>query len=159
RERFWAAGYHGGGRRRGPTPTRRFLMSDATTYSPNSHDLFKEPARRWLRAGYLLDHGRQPQSQDDDLTRQAWGFRRALTLCRTDADRDQLARDYPGLAEVPAVYTGEQRWELEARLLGGDASESIAARCGVSVQGVEAYHNTFYEVRPHLHADTYVNTV
>jgi hypothetical protein len=24
---------------------------------------------------------------------------------------------------------------------------------------VEAYHNIFYEVRPHLHADTYVNSV
>jgi len=135
-------------------------MFDATTHSPTSHDLFKEPAWRWLRCGYLLDHGRRPLRQDDDLTRQAWLFHSALQGCHSDADRDQLARDYPGLAEAHAVYTGEplKRWELEARLLGGDASDSIAARCGLSVQGVEAYHDIFYEVRPHLHADTYVNT-
>src|SRR5262249_8898179 len=31
-----------------------------------------------------------------------------------------------------------------------------AARCGLSAEAVEVYHCTFYEVRPHLHADFYV---
>src|SRR5262249_53575776 len=86
---------------------------------------------------------------------------KALTQCRTDADREQLAQDYPVLFEAHAVYAGEprKRWELEARLLAGDPDVTIAARCGLSVQCVEAYHATFYEVRPHLHADTYVTTV
>src|SRR5262249_12616002 len=95
-------------------PARRPLMFDATTRSPNSHDLFKEPAWRWLRCGYLLDHGRRPLRQDDDLTRQSWLLRRALTCCRTDADCEQLAKDYPGLAEAHAVYTGASAWRITA---------------------------------------------
>jgi hypothetical protein len=136
-------------------------MLDATAHLPDVHDPCKDAAWRWHRTGYLLDHGRQLQSQDDDLTRHTWHFRKALTCCRTDADREQLALEFPGLAEAHSVYTGEQlkRWELEACLLGGDPDVAVAARCGISVQGVEDYHNTFYEVRPHLHADTYVNSV
>jgi hypothetical protein len=109
-------------------------MFGATTHLPDAHDPFKDPAWRWLRCGYLLDHGRQPLQDDDADTRQAWLFRKALTQCRTDADHEQLTRDYPGLAEAFADYTGEQmkRWELEARLLGGDPDVSIAARCGLS---------------------------
>jgi hypothetical protein len=135
-------------------------MFVATMHLPDPHDPCKDPAWRWLRCGYLLDHGRQPLRQDD-ATRQVWPFRRALERCRSDADRKQLASVYPGFAAAQAVYTGEplKRWALEARLLAGDSDDAIAARSGVSVQGVEAYHNLFYEVRPHLHADTYVVTV
>jgi hypothetical protein len=136
-------------------------MLDRTKSLPNPLDPWKDPAWRWHRSGYLLDHGRHPLRQDDEATRQAWRFRRALTQCRTDADREQLAQDYPGLAEAYGVYTGEppKRWELEARLLGGDPDVTVAARCGLSAAAVAAYHATFYEVRPHLHADTYVMTV
>jgi hypothetical protein len=137
-------------------------MFVATTHLPDQHNLVKVPCWRWQRAGYLLDHGRQPlQDLDDAVTEEAWRFRRALTCCRTDADREQLALEFPGLVEAHSVYTGEllKRWELEARLLGGDPDVTVAARCGVSVQGVEAYHNTFYEARPHLKADGYVVNV
>src|SRR5262245_36226228 len=110
------------------------FMFVATTHLPDQHNLVKVPCWRWLRCCYLLDHGRQPlQDLDDAVTGEAWLFHGALQRCRTDADREQLAKDYPGLAEAHAVYTGEppKRWELEARLLGGDASDSIAARCGI----------------------------
>jgi hypothetical protein len=43
--------------------------------------------------------------------------------------------------------------------LSDEPDVTIAARCGLSVQAVEAYHATFYEVRPHLHADSYVFNV
>jgi hypothetical protein len=143
-------------------PARRFLMFDATTHLPDAHDPCKDPAWRWLRCIYLLDHGRQPlQDLDDAVTGEAWLFRKTLSQCHTDADREQLALEFPGLAEAHAVYTGEplRRWELEARLLGGDPDVTVAARCGLSAEAVAAYHATFYEVRPHLHADTYINTV
>jgi hypothetical protein len=145
-----------------PAPARGLIMFVPAMHLPNPHDPCKEPSRRWHRSGYLLDHGRQPlQDLDDALTREAWHFRRALTQCCTEADREQLAQDYPGLAEAYGVYTGEppKRWELEARLLGGDADVTVAARCGLSAAAVAAYHATFYEVRPHLLADTYVTTV
>ena len=41
----------------------------ASKYLPNSHDFHKDPAWRSLRYGYLLDHGRQPLSRDDDASR------------------------------------------------------------------------------------------
>src|SRR3954447_5139725 len=99
-----------------------------TKFLPNAPDPLKGPSWRWQRSGYLLDHGRQPlQSYDDALTREAWAFRRAQARCHTDADREQLATEHPGLAEAHAIYTGQplKRWELEARLLGGDPDVSI----------------------------------
>ncbi len=133
-----------------------------TRFLPDRGDPFQDPAWRWRRCGYLLDHGRPPcRTRDDDATRRAWRFRRSLADCHTDADRGQLALDFPDLAEAHAVYTGEplRRWELEARLLGGDPDEAVAARCGLSAAGVGAFHATFYEVRPRLHAAAYVVTV
>jgi hypothetical protein len=143
-------------------PARSFFMFGATMHLPNSHDLVKEPAWRWLRCGYLLDHGRQPlQDLDDAVTGEAWLFRRALQGCHSDADREQLAQDYPGLFEAHAVFTGSQLklWELEARLLGGDPDVAVAACCGISAEAAAAYHDIFYEVRPHLKADSYVVNV
>ena len=134
-------------------------MFVATTHLTDAHGPFRDPGWRWQRCNYLLDHGRQPlQDLDDAVTGEAWLFRKALTQCRTDADREQLAQDYPVLFEAHGVYTGEpfKRWVLEAFLLGGDPDVTVAARCGLSVQAVAAYHATFYEVRPHLHADSYV---
>jgi hypothetical protein len=137
-------------------------MSVRTTFLPDAHDPFQDPAWRWRRYGHLLDHGRHPSpSLDDDATREAWLFRRAQARCRTEADCERLTADYPALAEAHALYTGEplKRWELEARVLAGDSDEVIAARCGLSAAAVAAYHATFYEVRPHLHAATHVVNV
>src|SRR5262249_27245097 len=128
-------------------------MFGSTMFLPTINNLFTGPAWRWERSGHLLGHGRQLlQALDDDLTWEAWRFRWALSRCRDDADREQIAREHPGLVQAHAVFTGElrKRWELEARLLGGDSAVSIAARCGISAAGVEAYRATFYEVRPHL---------
>src|SRR5262249_58056400 len=81
------------------------FMFEATTHLPDAHNPFKDPCWRWLRCVYLLDHGRQPLPDlDDAVTREAWRFRRALQRCCTDADREQLAKDYPGLAEAHSVY-------------------------------------------------------
>jgi hypothetical protein len=110
----------------------------------------------------LLDHGRHPwQGLDDDSTQQAWRFRRRLGRCHQEADRQQLADDFPALAEAHGVHVGEplRRFELEARLLAGQGDADIAARCGITAAGVGAYHSTFFECRPHLHADSYVVNV
>jgi hypothetical protein len=134
-------------------------MFDAMTHLPDPHDPFKDPCWRWLRCCYLLDHGRQPlQDLDDAVTRQTWLFRRALTRCRTDADREQLALEFPGLAEAHGVYTGEllRRSGLEARLLAGSDDLTVAGKLGLSPTAVAAYHGLFFEVRPHLNAHAYV---
>jgi hypothetical protein len=112
-----------------------------------------------LRCVYLLDHNRQPLRQDDDATRQAWLFRRALTCCRSDADREQLAQDYPGLFEVHAFFTTAEplrRAELEARLLAGSDDLIVAAKLGLSSAAVAVYHDLYFDVRSHLNAHVYV---
>ena len=134
-------------------------MFVATTHLPDAHDPFKDPGRRWQRAGYLLDHGRLPLPDlDDAVTREAWLFRKALTQCRTDADREQLAFEFPGLAEAHGVYTGEplRRAELDARLLAGSDDLTVAGKLGLSPAAVAAYHDLYFDVRPHLNAHAYV---
>ena len=128
-------------------------MFDATTHLPDAHNPFKDPCWRWLRCGYLLDHGHTPLRQDDDLTHQAWHFRRALTQCRTDADREQLAQDYPALFEAHAFFSTA---ELEARLLAGSDDRTVAGKVGLSPAAVAVYHDLFFDVRPHLNAHAYV---
>jgi hypothetical protein len=77
---------------------------------------------RWRRCGHLLEHGRRPLSGlDDHGTQQGWAFRRALEQrCRTEVDREQLARDFPALAEAHRIFTVGgplKRAEREGRLL------------------------------------------
>ena len=137
-------------------------MFIASKHMPNPHDPRKDPAWRWLRCGYLLDHGRQPLSRDDDATREAWLFRRAMDRCRAEEDREWLARNFPALADAHRLFTTDEplhRATLEARLLAGETDDVIAARCGLTPAGVTWYHAVFYEVRPHLQASSYIATV
>src|SRR5215468_5204835 len=102
RERFWWPVTMGVTDSVAAMLTRRIFLLDA-------HNPFKDPCWRWHRTGYLLDHGRQPLPDlDDAVTGEAWLFRKALSRCRTDADREQLALEFPGLTEAHAVYTGDR---------------------------------------------------
>jgi hypothetical protein len=107
----------------------------------------------------LLDQGRPPLRQDDEATWSAWLFRKALGRCRTDADREQLAQDCPALAEAHTFFTTAEplkRWELEARLLAGSDDRTVAGKLGLSPAAVAAYHDLYFDVRPHLNAHAYV---
>jgi hypothetical protein len=130
-----------------------------TMFLPSPHDAFKHPGWRWRRCGYLLQHRRPPVSGlDDGSTREGWSFRRALLDCRDDAERGQLALDFPALAQAHRVFTGGplKRVELEARLLADQTDDAIAAKCGIAAAAVGAYHLTFFEIRPHLSAHSYI---
>jgi hypothetical protein len=133
-------------------------MFDPTLFSDPT-DPWAEPARRWLRAEYLLGHGRRPMRRDDPLTREAWRFRRGLARCRGEAGRAQLAQRFPTLAEAHDWYTSAEplrRAELEARLLAGQDDAAVAAKVGMSPAGVAAYHDVLFEVRPRLAYPHYV---
>jgi hypothetical protein len=127
------------------------------------HDLWPAPARRWLRAGYLLRHRRWPfWGRDDPATWAAWRFRRGLRRCRGAADRARLAARFPGVAEAHGSYRSAEplkRAEVEARLLAGEGDAAVAAKTGLSAAGVATYHDVFFEVRPRLGADVYVLSV
>jgi hypothetical protein len=128
-------------------------------FLPSVHDFERHPAWRWRRCGHLLEHGRRPLRKDDETTREAWRFRRALEGCRDDKDRKQLIREVPDLVEAHSVFTAAEplrRWELEARLLAGQSDQAIALQMGLSPAGVAAYHSMYFEVRPHLTASLYI---
>src|SRR5262245_44795088 len=151
----------------GSNSRRLFLRQDvarviAAKQLPNTPDPRKDPAWRWLRCGYLLNHRRRPSSRDDDATREAWLFRRALGRCRAEEDREWLARNFPALAEAHRRFTTDellQRATLEAHLLAGESDDLIAARCAMRPAGVLAYHDVYFEVRPYLKASGYIATV
>jgi hypothetical protein len=132
---------------------------DATMFI-DPHDPWPEPARRWLRAEYLLGHGRRPMRRDDAATREAWQFRRGLgRCCCGEAGRGWPAERFPEMAEAYAAYTAAEplrRAELEARLLAGEGDAAVAAKVGMSAAGVAAYHDVFFAVRPRLAHPHYV---
>jgi hypothetical protein len=75
-----------------------------STMFVDPHDPWPEPARRWLRAEYLLCHGRRPlRGRDDDATQQAWRFLRGLGRCRGAAGRGRPAERFPEMAEAYAA--------------------------------------------------------
>jgi hypothetical protein len=134
-------------------------MFDPTMFAADPHDPWPEPARRWLRAEYLLRHGRRPMRRDDAATREAWQFRRGLGRCRGEAGRGWPAERFPEMAEAYAAYTAAEplrRAELEARLLAGAGDAAVGARMGMPAAGVAAYHDVFFAVRPRLAHPHYV---
>jgi hypothetical protein len=137
-------------------------MFIASKHLPNAHDFRKDPAWRWLRCGYLLDHDRQPLRRDDTATREAWLFRQALGQCRGAEDREWLARDFPALIEAHRLFTSAvplRRAELEARLLAGETDDVIAVKCSMAPPGVTSYHDLYFDVRSKLQANSYIATV
>src|SRR5262245_8260896 len=143
----------------GPARDKEVAVFVPGEFLPNPHDPWQSPRWRWLRAGYLLDHGRQPLRRDDEATRTAWLFRRELGRCRPETDDHRLARRFPALADAYGVFTAAEplrRWEVEARLLAGEDDAAIAAGSGMTPVGVQTYHTDFYEVRPHLQAGGYI---
>ena len=135
-------------------------MFDPTLFSDPT-DPCPEPARRWLRAGYLLRHRLWPfwGGRDDPATWAAWRFRRGLRRCHCAAGRRRLARRYPALAEAHCLYRSAEplrRAELEARLLAGEDDATVAAKVGLSAPGVAMYHDVFFDIRPRLGADFYI---
>jgi hypothetical protein len=123
------------------------------------HDPWPEPARRWLRAEYLLGHGRRPMRRDDAATREAWRFRGGLARCRCEADRARLAGRFPTLAEAHAAFTAAdplRRAELEARVLAGQGDSAVGARMGMAADVVATYVGVFFAVRPRLAHPHYV---
>src|SRR5262245_24703130 len=133
----------------GPARDKEVAVFVPSEFLPNPHDPWQSPRWRWLRVGYLLDHGRQPLRGDDGSALQTCLFRLECGRCHTEADHHRLARRFPGLADAHGLFAAaapQRRWQLEAHLLAGDADDAIAARSGMTPAGVGAYHDTFYEV-------------
>jgi hypothetical protein len=134
-----------------------------TAHVFNVHNPFKDPARRWRRATYLVEHDRRPSRvHDDAITRQAWRRLRGLARNPDETARQRLEQRLAAVAEARRfALTAEplRRDELEARLLAGQDDDVIALKVGLSPAGVAAYGLLFFEVRPRRHASLYVAAV
>jgi hypothetical protein len=124
----------------------------------NDHDPFRPPHLRWLRAEYLVGHGRDPITEDDEATRLALVYLRQLQ--RTN-EGDHAFHDggLAAVAEAHHLFVVDQplkRAEVQARILAGDEDAEIASRCGLSPGVVRVYHDLFFNVRKSLNCAAYV---
>jgi hypothetical protein len=138
-------------------------MIEIPSYLATPHDPSQDPAHRWRRAGCLIDHDLTPfWAKDDSVVWTAWRYRRELAGCPVHDDGVIVAPGFTAIAEAHRCYAAAPpmvRAELEARLLAGQSDEAVAAKVNMSPAGVAAYHALFFEVRPHLQADTYIATI
>jgi len=132
-------------------------------------EVFTNPLRaphwRWLRAIQIDAGGRRASRKLDGEEGFFW-IRRAVRLKRhferaagrTEALYGLLERD-PDLFWAHAIWSKDKaptRWAIEARVLAGQSDEEIAYRAATTPAIVNAYINTFFDVRSVLDRDDYV---
>jgi hypothetical protein len=63
------------------------------------------------------------------------------------------------LEQALAIYTAAdfRRWEIEARLLAGQAFHEIASQCDSEPLVIETFHAIFFHVQPFLQMSVYIN--
>jgi hypothetical protein len=113
--------------------------------------------RRW--ATNLLDGDEPLSPADDHAVQEAAAFLRAWRGCQDEPDRLRLALDMPALYGAHQLYLAADAFvksEVEARMLTEESYAQIAEKCGRDPQVIEAYHETFFDVRDRLHAEGYV---
>jgi hypothetical protein len=119
--------------------------------------------RRWLRAGYLVERDLSPSPHHDDAwVGRAVAYRRALAACRDDEDRLGLAERLPAVAQAHALRQADPpllRWAVEARILAREPFETVAGKCALLPEAVEAYERLFFAVADKLGASTWVSCV
>jgi hypothetical protein len=133
---------------------------DAKT-TPIRYDDFnfsRTPDVRWQRANHLARSGLSVASHDEPETLAALEYLRAAADCRSDADRTQLDRRWPGIAAAVRLYAvdGPGRWAVEARIVAGQSDEQIAALCSLSPETVQWYEALFWRIRDRLSARDWI---
>jgi hypothetical protein len=119
---------------------------------------FCSPARRWLRAFWLVERGKRAKPRfDDDGVRRA---KRFLSACGRGAKGPAKARKAdPALADALQLFRDEsphKKWRLEGYLLTTEPLETVAARCSVPLATAQTYHDIFFDVRPHREARDWI---
>lgn len=129
----------------------------------------RPPNWRWLRAVQIDSGGRKASRALDGADGFVW-IRRALRLKRhfEQANNDPTAT-YGAMLRDAAMFWAHSlwaadkqptRWAIEARILAGESDQEIASKLGTEVETIEAYANTFFDVRDKLvNTDYIVNVV
>jgi hypothetical protein len=150
------AGGHAG--RRPPAPNGTEVV--ASLRAPHPADPFRPVDWRARRCHYLVEQARCPsRGRDDQCTRQAWSFFRALARSDDDRQRGRLRRRHPDLAaavELRESADAFRRWEVEGRLLAGESFAAIAEKTSLTAGAVEAYACLYFDVLDGLAAVDWV---
>lgn len=129
----------------------------------------RPPNWRWLRAVQIDSGGRKASRLLDGPDGFMW-IRRALRLKRhfeqannnPDALYGAMLRD-SAMYWAHSVWAADKaptRWAIEARIIAGESDNEIAAKLGAEPEVIEAYANTFFDVREKLvNTDYVVNVV
>jgi hypothetical protein len=132
-------------------------------FAPNDHNPFKDPSWRWERARSLRENGKLARyGTEDPGVVMAHQFQIREAGCRTPADRENLMSKYPGIYFAKEIHRRPDqviRWAMEGYLLGRALPRDIALWTATSDEVVIWYERLFFNVLPHLDADTYIMNV
>lgn len=120
-----------------------------------AHNMLRTPDWRWQRATSLVERGKQFHPKRDDAeTGQIVRYLREFHRRQNDGQMEKLADAYPGLhiAHQLHEYGGDQREEVQARLLARQSDEKIASKTDLPPEVVRQYESSFYTVRNSLKA-------
>jgi hypothetical protein len=119
---------------------------DLIDYLPDSP--FRRPEERWLRA-------QEPHSRGTYEDPWIGSARDAITGIK----RSSRLRAILAIQAAQAMWEApdrRHRWELEARLLARQSTNTIAASMRLSVDVVEAFAAVFFDVRPRIQASDWI---
>ncbi|MDB5307696.1 MAG: hypothetical protein JWO38_1898 [Gemmataceae bacterium] len=141
-----------------PLPPRPTRMSPV--YTPNPYDPAPPPDRRWLRAGYLVDHDQLPDPDvDDDWVVRAVAYRKVLVTGADDRNQDRAGAMDPAVAGAAALRQLDPpllRWAVEAYLLAGEGFDAVDQKCGLPSGTAAAYEGLHYTIRDRLDSPIWV---
>jgi hypothetical protein len=107
---------------------------------------FRSPAWRWLRASWRHRTGQRSSPRVDD----EWVDLTRRFLARSDKHAvrpDRVDTAVLGAHALSSAADPHRRWRLEALLLTSDSLETVARRCCLHPDIVEAYHALFFACR------------
>lgn len=115
---------------------------------------------RWQRAQRITNGEIRSRRTEDDATRLACQFLRALRKAGdNEIAHDTLARRHAGLYWANRLYGTEDvalRAEVEARVLAGCSDAEIARRSALPELTVQYYVQFFFDVRSRLQQPSYI---
>jgi hypothetical protein len=124
------------------------------------HFITRPVDARWRRIGHLVDEGQRPSHEYDDAwIHRGWAYFDRLRACTGDPDREQLARDHPGIDAAYRLHsTGDklERATVEFRLMAGQSIADVAAATDLAAEVVEAYEALYFQAIGRLDAPRFI---
>jgi hypothetical protein len=128
-------------------------MKPTAIETPSDPHLFARLYRRYVpdwrwQIARLVPTRAFPPDQLTELVRKAQPF----------ADDTHPPREFRSLLMAQSLHQQSQtmRWELEARILGGESQESLAKRLRVDVSVIQAYEAGWFDVRCRIASDIWL---